>query len=257
MAGHSKWANIRFRKAAQDNKRGKIFTKFIREITIAARMGGADLDSNPRLRDAVTKALKANMKRDTVDNAIKRGAGGLDGANMMELRYEGYGPGGVAVLVDCLTDNKNRTVSDVRHAFTKCGGNLGTDGSVAYLFVKKGQILFEKVEDAKNIHDDIILEAALDAGAEDVVSDEGGVEVITSPETFEAVRRSLEQQGYKPDHTELVMQANIQVPVMLEHAEQLLRLIDMLEDLDDVQTVHSNADIAPEIIEALHDNSRH
>lgn len=248
MAGHSKWANIRFRKAAQDNKRGKIFTKFIREITISARMGGPDLDSNPRLRDAVTKALKSNMKRDTIDNAIKRGAGGLDGANMQELRYEGYGPSGVAVLVDCLTDNKNRTVSEVRHAFTKCGGNLGTDGSVAYLFTKKGQILFEKTTETD---EDKILEAALEAGAEDVISDENGVEVITTPENFESVRQCLAQQGLKPEQTELVMQPSTQITLEKESAEQLLRLVEMLEDLDDVQTVHTNADIASDILEAL------
>lgn len=243
MAGHSKWANIRFRKAAQDNKRGKIFTKFIREITIAAKMGGPDLESNPRLRDAVTKALKSNMKRDTVDNAIKRGAGGLDGDNMMELRYEGYGPGGVAVLVDCLTDNKNRTVSEVRHAFTKCHGNLGTDGSVAYLFTKKGQILFETYDEDK------ILEAALDAGAEDVIADENGMEVMTTPEMFESVRKALEI--FKPDQTELVMQPATHIALEKEQAEQLLKLVDMLEDLDDVQTVYTNAEISPSILEAL------
>jgi YebC/PmpR family DNA-binding regulatory protein len=247
MAGHSKWANIKFRKAAQDAKRGKIFTKLIREITIAARMSGPDLDSNPRLRDAVTKALKSNMKRDTVDNAIKRGAGGLDGDNMAELRYEGYGPGGVAVLVDCLTDNKNRTVSEVRHAFTKCGGNLGTDGSVAYLFTKKGEILFDKTE--KTLDEDAIFEAAIEANAEDVNSDEQSIQVFTVPENFEAVRRALEK--FSPDQSEWVMEPSIRVPLEKEQAEQLLRLVDMLEDLDDVQTVHTNADISQEVLEAL------
>lgn len=251
MAGHSKWANIRFRKAAQDNKRGKIFTKLIREITIAARMSGPDLESNPRLRDAVTKALKANMKRDTVDNAIKRGAGGLDGDNMVELRYEGYGPNGVAVLVDCLTDNKNRTVSEVRHAFTKCGGNLGTDGSVAYLFTKKGQILFEKSSEGKAINEDHLLEIALEAGAEDIISDEHGIEVVTTPETFESVRKALEQQNFLPEQTELIMQASIQVSLDRENAEKLLRLVEMLEDLDDVQTVYTNADIGSDILETI------
>lgn len=251
MAGHSKWANIRFRKAAQDVKRGKIFTKLIREITIAARMSGPDFESNPRLRDAVTKALKANMKRDTVDNAIKRGAGGLDGANMMELRYEGYAPGGVAVLVDCLTDNKNRTVSEVRHAFTKCGGNLGTDGSVAYLFTKKGQILFEKELNGKELNEDELLEVALEAGAEDVVSDDEGVEVITTPETFEFVRTVLAKKNLIPEQTDLVMQAAMQIALDKENAEKVLKLIDMLEDLDDVQMVYTNADITPEILEAL------
>ncbi len=249
MAGHSKWANIRFRKAAQDAKRGKIFTKFIREITIAARMGGPDLESNPRLRDAVTKALKSNMKRDTVDNAIKRGAGGLDGDNMAELRYEGYGPGGVAVLVDCLTDNKNRTVSEVRHAFTKCGGNLGTDGSVAYLFTKKGQILFDKNQ--KGMDEEAIFDIASEANADDVISDEEGIEVMTSPENFEAVRKSLEEKGFKPEQTEWVMEPSIRVSLVQEQAEQLLKLVDMLEDLDDVQTVHTNADISQDILEAL------
>lgn len=249
MAGHSKWANIRFRKAAQDAKRGKIFTKLIREITIAARMGGADLDSNPRLRDAVTKALKSNMKRDTVDNAIKRGVGGLDGANMAELRYEGYGPAGVAVLVDCLTDNKNRTVSEVRHAFTKCGGNLGTDGSVAYLFTKKGQIIFDKQE--QNWDEDRIFEVALDAGADDMNADENSIEIMTALEDFECVRKAFVSQNFNPDSTELMMQAAIQIALNKEQAEQLLRLVDMLEDLDDVQTVYTNADIAPEILEAL------
>lgn len=249
MAGHSKWANIRFRKAAQDAKRGKIFTKLIREITIAARMSGPDMESNPRLRDAVTKALKANMKRDTVDNAIKRGAGGLDGDNMVELRYEGYGPNGVAVLVDCLTDNKNRTVSEVRHAFTKCGGNLGTDGSVAYLFNKKGQILFEKKD--STIDEDRIFEVALEAGAEDVVADENGIEVITTPETFESVRQCFEQQNLVVDQTELVMQPSIQVALDKDNVEKLMRLVEMLEDLDDVQNVYTNADIPSEILEAL------
>jgi len=249
MAGHSKWANIRFRKAAQDAKRGKIFTKFIREITISARMGGADLESNSRLRDAVNKALKANMKRDTIDNAIKRGAGGLEGDNMMELRYEGYGPGGVAILVDCLTDNKNRTVSDVRHAFTKYGGNLGTDGSVAYLFSKKGQILFSK--ENNQYDEERIFEVVLETEAEDVFSDEEGIEVVTAPESFESVRKVLEGKGWVPDNTELVMQASTQVPLDRETAEQLLKLVDMLEDLDDVQTVHTNADIPPDVLEAV------
>ena len=248
MAGHSKWANIKFRKAGQDAKRGKIFTKMIREITVAARMGGDVLDSNPRLRDAVNKALKANMKRDTIDNAIKRGAGGLEGDNMMELRYEGYGPNGVAVLVDCLTDNKNRTVSEVRHAFTKSGGNLGTDGSVAYLFTKQGQIHF-----AAGADEDKIMEIALEAGAEDVIIDQSdqSISVITSPETFHEIQQSLEKADLSFDNSELSMAAATQIALDQEAAEKLMRLVDTLEDLDDVQNVYTNADISDDILESL------
>lgn len=247
MAGHSKWANIRFRKAAQDAKRGKLFTKLIREITVAARAGGPEEENNPRLRDAVTKALKANMKRDTVDNAIKRGAGGLDGADMMELRYEGYGPGGVAVLVDCLTDNRNRTVSEVRHAFTKSGGNLGTDGSVAYLFNQQGQILF-----APGVDEDHIMEVALEAGADDVQSDDdGSVTVITTAEQFHAVNQALENTPFDIENAEVAMEASTKVALDEESAEKLLRLVDMLEDLDDVQNVYTNADISNDVMEAV------
>lgn len=247
MAGHSKWANIRFRKAAQDNKRGKIFTKLIREITVAARMGGADQESNPRLRDAVVKALKANMKRDTVDNAIKRGAGGLEGGNMEEIRYEGYGPGGVAVMVECLTDNKNRTVSEVRHAFTKAGGNLGTDGSVSYLFTKQGQITF-----APGADEEQVLEVALEAGAEDVVTnDDGSIDVITSVETFREIQQVIESKELTPDNAEIAMQASLEVELDFSTAEKLMRMLDILEDLDDVQNVYSNADISDEVMEQL------
>jgi YebC/PmpR family DNA-binding regulatory protein len=244
MAGHSKWANIKFRKGAQDAKRGKIFTKLIREISVAARVGGGDESANPRLRDAVTKALKANMKRDTIDNAIKRGVGGLDGANMIEMRYEGYGPGGVAILVDCLSDNKNRTVSEVRHAFTKHGGNLGTDGSVAYLFNKQGEILLvagQSLEEA--------MEIAIESGAEDVVIEGGQVEIITPAEKYHAVLAAIQQSGYDVEQSHLTMRAQTMIPLDKESVENLLKLIDMLEDLDDVQEVHSNAEFPPSLFE--------
>ncbi|GGI80609.1 YebC/PmpR family DNA-binding transcriptional regulator [Legionella impletisoli] len=237
MAGHSKWANIKFRKGAQDAKRGKIFTKLIREITVAARMGGDDESANPRLRDAVTKALKANMKRDTIDNAIKRGAGGLEGDNMMELRYEGYGPGGVAILVDCLSDNKNRTVSEVRHAFTKHGGNLGTDGSVSYLFNQQGEILLASTD-----REDQAMEVAIEAGAEDVMEEDGQLEIITSPETYHAVLEALQASDFEVEHSHITMRAQTSVQLNQDTAESLEKLIDMLEDLDDVQLVHSNAE---------------
>jgi YebC/PmpR family DNA-binding regulatory protein len=246
MAGHSKWANIRHRKGAQDAKRGKIFTKLIREITVAARMGGADLESNPRLRDAVTKGLKANMKRDTIDNAIKRGAGGLDGSEMMELRYEGYGNNGVAILVDCLTDNKNRTVSEVRHAFTKYGGNLGTDGSVSYLFNKEGQILFDR-----SVDEEKLMDVALEAGANDVIESKEGFCVLTSHEDYHAMVSALETEGLDSLNNELTMSASVEVPLDKEGAEKLLKLIDALEELDDVQNVYSNADISDEVLNEL------
>lgn len=244
MAGHSKWANIRFRKGAQDAKRGKIFTKLIREITIAARLGGADSTTNPRLRDAITKSLKANMKRDTIDNAIKRGAGGLDGNNMMELRYEGYGPNGVAILVDCLTDNKNRTVSEVRHAFTKHGGNLGTDGSVAYLFNQRGEILL-----ASNQSEEKIMEVAIESGADDVNLDNDQIEVIASPEQYREVLAALQSANFDIDESALTMHAETSIPLDKDAAESLLKLIDALEDLDDVQEVYSNAEYPSSMME--------
>lgn len=243
MAGHSKWANIKFRKGVQDAKRGKIFTKLIREISVSARMGGAEESSNPRLRDAVIKALKANMKRDTIDNAIKRGAGGLDNANMMEMRYEGYGPGGAAILVDCLSDNKNRTVSDVRHAFTKCGGNLGTDGSVAYLFNKQGEILLKQTDDT-----DAAMEVAIDAGADDVTLEDGQIEIITSVENYHSVMQAMQKAGLEIEESQLSMRAETMVAVDGESQESLMKLIDMLEDLDDVQDVYSNADFPEESV---------
>ena len=236
MAGHSKWANIRFRKGLQDAKRGKIFTKLIREITVAARMGGADEASNARLRDAITKALKANMKRDTIDNAIKRGAGGLEGGNMMEMRYEGYGPGGVAILVDCLSDNKNRTVSEVRHAFNKYGGNLGTDGSVAYLFNQQVEILL-----APTANEEEAIEIAIENDALDVIQEEGQVEIITPAENYHALLSIFAAEHFEVEHCRLTMHAQTQVPLDKEGSESLEKLIDALEDLDDVQSVYSNA----------------
>lgn len=244
MAGHSKWANIRFRKGAQDAKRGKIFTKLIREITVAARSGGGDETTNPRLRDVVIKALKANMKRDTIDNAIKRGVGGLDGENMMEMRYEGYGPGGVAILVDCLSDNKNRTVSEVRHAFTKHGGNLGTDGSVAYLFNKQGEILLTAGQAEEQAMD-----LAIESGAEDVVVEEGQIEIITAADNYHGILTAMQQAGYEVEQSQLTMRAQTMVPLDKDSAETLLKLIDMLEDLDDVQEVHSNAELPESVFE--------
>jgi len=245
MAGHSKWANIKFRKGVQDAKRGKIFTKLIREITVAARAGGGDELANPRLRDAVVKALKANMKRDTIDNAIKRGAGGMDGESMVAMRYEGYGPGGVAVLVDCLSDNKNRTVSDVRHAFTKNGGNLGTDGSVAYLFNKQGEILLTAGQ-----HEDKVMEVAIEAGADDVqVNEDGQIEITTATEMYHAVLNALQENDCNVEQSHLTMNAQTTVELDKETSETLLKLIDMLEDLDDVQEVHSNAEFAESLFD--------
>ncbi len=242
MAGHSKWANIKHRKAAQDAKRGKIFTKLIREITVSARTGGADLDSNPRLRDAIDKALSANMKKDTIENAIKRGSGATEGENYEEVRYEGYGPGGVAVMVDCLTDNRNRTVADVRHAFSKCGGNLGTDGSVAYQFSKLGILSYPSEHD-----EDAIMEVALEAGADDVVTqDDGSIEIHVAAGNFLQVKQMLLDAGHTPEMSEITMQAAIEVSLDGEDAEKVIRLVDMLEDLDDVQNVYTNADFSAE-----------
>lgn len=236
MAGHSKWANIRYRKNAQDAKKGKIFSKLIREISVAARMNGGDEGTNPRLRDAVTKALKANMRRDTIDNAIKRGVKGLDHEHMVEVRYEGHGPGGVAVLVDCFTDRKNRTVSEVRHAFTKHGGALGTDGSVAYLFEQKGEILL-----ANNHNADPIIDLAIDAGAIDIEIEQKHIVIITTPDLFSPILTSLENTNFAIEHAEITMLAKLDVPVSPETKEQLLKLITALEDLDDVVDVFTNA----------------
>lgn len=247
MAGHSKFANIKHRKAAQDAKRGKIFTKLIREIVVAAKMGGGEQDSNPRLRDAISKALSANMKRDTVENAIKRGVGADNTENYNEVRYEGYGPAGVAVMVDCLTDNINRTVSEVRHAFTKSGGNLGTDGSVSYLFTKSGTLTYPAGSD-----EDVIMEAALEAGADDVQTHEGGsVEVSTTPESFTQVKEAMIAQGLQTEMAEITMNPSTSVELGLDEAEKVMRLIDMLEDLDDVQNVYTNADFSEDVMQQL------
>ena len=247
MAGHSKWANIQHRKNAQDAKRGKIFTKLIREITVASRMGGPDPASNPRLRAAIDKALINNMTRDTVERAIKRGTGAQDGANVEEVRYEGYGPGGVAILVECMTDNRNRTVGDVRHAFTKCGGNLGTDGSVAYLFTKLGVLNYPADSD-----EDRLMEVALDAGAEDVIShDDGSIEVLTGADDFARVKQTLVDAGLAPETAEITLRAATSTSLNAETAPKMVKLLDMLEDLDDVQNVYSNADISDEIMEQM------
>jgi len=247
MAGHSKWANIKHRKAGQDAKRGKIFTKMLREITVAVKTSGPDAGSNPALRTAIDKALGANMRRDTIDNAIKKASGALEGVNYETIRYEGYGPGGTAVIVDCLTDNRNRTVAEVRHAFTKAGGNLGTDGSVAYLFTKLGILSY-----APSVDEDALMEAALEAGADDVVGyDDGAVDVMTTTENYLTVKDALITAGFEPDNAEVTMQASIQSELDADDAEKMLRLIDRLEDLDDVQAVYSNADINDEIMAGL------
>ncbi|MEN9774675.1 MAG: hypothetical protein RL322_1745 [Pseudomonadota bacterium] len=238
MAGHSKWANIQHRKNRQDAKRGKLFTRLIKEITVAARMAGADPDSNPRLRLAMDKASEANMPKDTVQRAIQRGAGGLDGAHYEELRYEGYGIGGAAVIVDCLTDNKVRTVAEVRHAFSKNGGNLGTDGSVAFMFKHCGQLLF-----APGTSEDKVMEAALEAGAEDILTDEeGGIEVICAPADFPTLRAALDKAGLHPAVAEITMRAESSSPLAGEDATAMQKLLDALENLDDVQQVYTNAE---------------
>jgi YebC/PmpR family DNA-binding regulatory protein len=247
MAGHSKWANIKHRKNAQDAKRGKIFTKLIREITTAARIS-ADRN-NPRLRLAVDKALNQNMTRDTIDRAIKRGIGGEDGTALEEIRYEGYGPGGVAVMVDCLTDNRNRTVSEVRHVFAKMGGNLGTDGSVAYLFTKRGQITFSATE---KMDEDKLMEVAIEAGAEDVNKRDGAIVIETTPEAFSTIVDAIKATGFTPENAELTMLASVNTPLTeIEQAQQFMKMVEMLEDLDDVQEVYSNAEITDEIGDQL------
>ncbi|MCP5335709.1 MAG: YebC/PmpR family DNA-binding transcriptional regulator [Oceanospirillaceae bacterium] len=246
MAGHSKWANIKHRKARQDAKRGKAFTKIIRELVVAAQQGGPHVADNPRLRAVVDKALVANMKRDTIDKAIARGAGTAEGDNYEELSYEGYGAGGVAVFVECMTDNRNRTVSDVRHAFSKRGGNLGTDGSVAYLFTKLGQIIF-----APGADEEKLMEAALEAGADDVISHaDGSIEVLTSPDMFMDVKDALAGLG-EIANAEITMVPSTTAELDEAAADQFLKMIDMLEELDDVQNVYHNAEIADEIMEKL------
>ena len=237
MAGHSKWANIQHRKGRQDNKRGKIFTRLIKEITVAARMGGGDAGGNPRLRLAVDKAYDNNMTKDTINRAVQRGIGGLDGANYEEIRYEGYGINGAAVIVDCLTDNRVRTVAEVRHAFSKFGGNLGTDGSVAFMFKHCGQLFF-----APGTDENKLIEAALDAGAEDVINnDDGSLEVVTGPHDFMAVKEALAKAGFKPELAEVTMKPASEVEFTGEDAERMQKLLDAIESLDDVQEVYTNA----------------
>ena len=237
MAGHSKWANIQHRKGRQDAKRGKIFTRLIKEITVAARLGGGDADTNPRLRLALDKAREANMPKDTTQNAIARGTGTLEGVSYEEIRYEGYGIGGAAVIVDCMTDNRTRTVAEVRHAFSKNGGNLGSDGSVAFLFKHCGQFLF-----APGASEDKIMEAALDAGAEDVVTHEdGSIEVVCTPHDFPAVKAGLEKAGLKPDAAEVTMKPGTEIALAGDDAAKMRKLLDAFENLDDVQEVYTNA----------------
>ncbi|MDG2412459.1 MAG: YebC/PmpR family DNA-binding transcriptional regulator [Halioglobus sp.] len=247
MAGHSKWANIKHRKAAQDAKRGKAFTKLIRELVVAAKQGGAVAEDNPRLRAAVDKALGANMTRDTIDRAIARGAGTSDADDMEEITYEGYAPGGIAVLVEAMTDNRNRTVAEVRHAFSKRAGNLGTDGSVAYLFARKGQISY-----APGVNEDALMEAALEAGAEDLVAhDDGSVDVTTPWEDLAEIKEALVAAGFVAEDGEVTMVASTTVPVDSDGAEKLLGLIDALEELDDVQNVYTNVEIPDELLTSL------
>jgi YebC/PmpR family DNA-binding regulatory protein len=237
MAGHSKWANIKHKKAAADAKRGKIFTRLIKEITVAARLGGGDPSANPRLRLAMDKAMDNNMPKDTIERAIKRGSGGLEGVHYEEVRYEGYGINGAAVIVDCMTDNRTRTVADVRHAFSKYGGNLGTDGSVVYLFKHCGQIVFAPGSD-----ENALMEAAIDAGAEDVVvNDDGSIEVITGPQEFVAVKDGLARKGLKAEFAEVTMKPLSEVEMHGEDVQKMQKLLDALESLDDVQDVHTSA----------------
>ena len=246
MAGHSKWHNIQHRKGAQDAKGGKVFTTLIKEIVIAAKKGGGVLENNPSLRAIIDKSLAANMKRDTIENAVKRGSGDLEGDNYEEIRYEGYGLGGTAIMVDCLTDNKNRTVSDVRHAFSKHGGNLGTDGSVAYMFTKQGFISFASGDE------DEIMEVALESGADDIiVNDDGSIDVVTSPDSFYPVKDALIASNLNPDHSQITMEPASRIELKMEDAEKFIKLIDWLEDLDDTQDVYHNAEISDELMSEL------
>lgn len=247
MAGHSKWANIQHRKGAQDKKRSKLFTRLIREVTVAARMGGGDIAANPRLRLAVDKAKAQSMPKDNIDRAVKRGAGELEGAQYEEIRYEGYGPGGAAVMVDCMTDNRNRTAADVRHAFSKHGGNLGADGSVSYLFNHTGLLSYPAGSD-----EDAIMAAAIEGGAEDVVTGtDGRIQVFTDPLEFEQVQDAMRSAGLPPEEAELTMWAATSAELGVEEGGAMLKLLDALEDLDDVQNVYSNADIPDEVLAEL------
>lgn len=245
MAGHSKWANIQHRKKAQDAKRGKLFTRLIREIVIAAKAGGSDLDANPALRSAVDKAKSQSVPRDPIDRAIKRGAGELDGSDYEEIRYEGYGPAGIAFIVDCLSDNRNRTVAEVRHAFSKAGGNLGQNGSVAYMFASVGVLLYAPGHD-----ENAIMEAALEAGAEDViVADDESIEVLTSADDYLRVKQAMTEVGLEAEESDLTMRASTNTPLELEDASKVLHLVDLLESSDDVQEVYFNAEIPEEAYE--------
>jgi len=245
VAGHSKWANIQHRKKAQDAKRGKLFTRLIREVMIAAKAGGSDLSSNPSLRGAVDKAKSQSVPKDAIDRAIKRGAGELDGSDYEEIRYEGYGPAGIAVIVDCLTDNRNRTVAEVRHAFTKAGGNLGQDGSVAFMFTSMGVLTY-----APDSDEDVIMEAALEAGADDVVTeDDGLIEVLTAPEDYINVKQAMIEAGLEPADSELTMRAANNTELDVDDGEKVMRLVDTLEELDDVQEVFSNADFPVQLLQ--------
>ena len=246
MAGHSKWANIKHRKAGQDAKRGKIFTKIIRELTVAAKLGGGNIADNPRLRAVVDKALSANMTRDTIDRAILRGSGAAENENLEELVYEGYGPGGAAILCETLTDNKNRTVAEIRHGFSKFGCSMGTTGSVAYLFERTGIIIFPPGSD-----EDSILEQALDAGAHDMLVKDDGIEVITTLEAFGKVQDALKKVGLNYESAEMTMLASTEVELLVDNAEKLLKLVEYLEALDDVQNVYSNASISEEVASHL------
>ena len=247
MAGHSKWANIQHRKGAQDAKRGKLFTKLIREITVASRMGGSDPASNPRLRAAIDKALGANMAKDVIERATKRGAGELEGVNYEEVRYEGYGPNGLAIMVDCMTDNRNRTVAAVRNVFSKRGGNMGTDGCVAFIFNKKGIISF-----AAGADEDAIMEVALESGAEDIVSnDDGSIDVFTAAEDYAAVKDALDAAGFEAQSAEVTMHPDNTVSLDVEDAKKAIGMIEAFEELDDVQEVYSNADFSDEVMAQL------
>jgi len=247
MAGHSKWANIQHRKGAQDAKRGKMFTKFIREITVAAKEGGSDIANNPRLRTAIDKALSGNMTRDVIERATKRGAGELEGVTYEEIRYEGYGPSGIAIMLDCLTDNRNRTVAEVRNVFSKRGGNMGTDGSVAYLFNKKGIINLPVGTD-----EDAVMEVALEAGAEDIVTNsDNSVDVFTSPEDFDAVKQALIAASFESESADVTMHPELTTSLDIDDARKALAMIEAFEDLDDVQNVYSNADFSDEVMAQL------
>lgn len=246
MSGHNKWSTIKHKKGAADAKRGKIFTKIIKELTVAAKMGGGDPDANPRLRTAIDKAKSENMPKDNIERAIKKGSGGLEGVNYEETTYEGYGPGGVAVLVEVMTDNRNRTVSDVRSIFSKCNGNMGEAGCVAWLFDKKGLIVYPKSTDF-----DALFEAALEAGADDVTDEEGQIEVVTDPSAFIEVREALEKAGFKHESAEVTMIPQTMVKLDGKQAESMLKLMDRLEDNDDVQNVYANFDISDEEMEKM------